>query len=303
MQTIQDLQPCRIITDQLQQDLLNRGKTPELPLLTMPQLNYKIWGIHKRKLLLIGARPSNGKSNFAINIAYDLALQNKKVMFLSLEMPKERIVERMFCLNANVNNIELLCGKYNDDIDIRTKYKKFQSLTTSWRLVIADCIGKDWQWMIENVFDCLDEQPDCVIIDHIQEIRGGQNQKTMMDEYISKMRECAIKYNFALILCSQINRVAADSDNKEPQLYHLKGSGYLEESADQVILLHWPYHYNKDSKLNQQEYSIHVAKNRDGLTGYIKMSYYAEFCKIRDFEEPIIRNNDIVTADQVNWNA
>lgn len=192
----------------------------------------------------------------------------------------------MFCLDAGVNNIDLLTGKYNDDKMIQDKFADFSQKSSAWKLYISDCIGRDWKWLDEQIFQKMNPPPDAVFIDHIQEVRGGQSSKDSIDEYISKMRECAIRNNFALIMCSQVNRISMnDKDgNKEPQLHHLKASGYLEEAADQVILLHWPYHYAKeDTTLDKEEYILNVAKNRDGMTGYIKMRYQPQYCRVRDW--------------------
>lgn len=283
---ISDLKLCADISKDLRLSLESRGYAPELPILSMPELNRKVWGLHKQKLLLIGARTSNGKSMFAINLAHDLAAQGKRVIFLSLEMPKERVLERMFCLNAEVNNIDLLTGKFKDDGIIQAKYKDFMDRCSRWKLYISDCIGRDWSWLDKNIFQNMTVPPDAVFIDHIQEIRGGQSHKDAIDEYISKMRECAIRNNFALILCSQVNRISmSEKDgNKEPQLHHLKATGFLEEAADQVILLHWPYHYAKDdTSIDKEEFILNVAKNRDGMTGYIKMRYQPQYCRVKDW--------------------
>jgi replicative DNA helicase len=265
----------------------------------MPELNRKIWGIHRQKLLLIGARTSNGKSAFVVNLAHDLAVQGKRVIFLSLEMPREKVLERMFCLDCDVDNIELLTGQYNKDQIIKDKYEAFMQRASRWRLYISDCIGRDWAWLEKNIFLNMTEKPDAVFIDHIQEIRGGQSQKTAIDEYISKMRECAIRNDFALVMCSQVNRISMSEKegNREPQLHHLKATGFLEEAADQVILLHWPYHYAKDdATIDREEYILNVAKNRDGMTGYIKMRYQPQYCRMRDWDHFVKP-----ATQQANW--
>lgn len=214
-------------------------------------------------------------------------------------MPREKVLERMFCRECEVNNIDLLTGKYNKDEVIREKYEMFMEKAKKWRLYISDCIGRDWEWMDKNIFQNMDPKPDAVFIDHIQEIRGGQSQKNAIDEYISKMRECAIRNNFSLVMCSQVNRISMSEKegNKEPQLHHLKATGFLEEAADQVILLHWPYHYAKDdASIDREEYILNVAKNRDGMTGYIKMRYQPEFCRIMDWDAQVH-----TTEQRPNW--
>jgi len=77
----------------------------------LPLLNKKLWGIHKQKLTVIAGRTSQGKSIAAINIAWDLATQGKKVYFISLEMSVHQILERIFCIEHNIDNFELLTGK------------------------------------------------------------------------------------------------------------------------------------------------------------------------------------------------
>jgi len=248
----------------------------------MKQLSYKLWGIHKQKMCLIAARTSNGKSVFAINIAYDLAKQGHKVMFLSLEMPNEKILERMLCLDQKIDNYELLKNGYNNSKEIREKFDRFNNSKIKNNLIISDCIGKDWSF-IEHIFTKLTTKPDVIILDHINEIRGSYSQKQAIDEYLSKIRESCIRNNFAAIICAQVNRVAPAEKDKEPSLHHLKGSGTLEEIADQVILLHWDWHYNNEK--NKNEILINIAKNRDGITGRMKMSFKPEYYLITDLEE------------------
>jgi len=137
---ITDLKPFPEVIDGLEVDLRHRGDSPDLALTTMPNLSRLLWGIHKQKLCVIGARTSNGKSTLAINIGYDLAMQGKIVMFLSLEMPVNRIVERVFCLDQSVDNIELLRNGYNRQKEIRDKYGLFKEKSLEKRLLLSDCI-------------------------------------------------------------------------------------------------------------------------------------------------------------------
>lgn len=117
----------------------------------------------------------------------------------------------------------------------------------------------------------------------------------------------AIRNNFAGIVCSQINRTMADEKNKEPQLHQLKGSGFLEEHADVVLLLSWPYKYLKhgegkvftDEQLHR--FIVYVAKNKDGQTGYQKLKFSPDFYLFEDWIEvpkPTKKNSQ----QEVNWN-
>ena len=294
-QSISDLVPLPLAIDSLEKELKDRGEYPDLPLKTMPDLNLKLWGIHKRKLCVIGARTSNGKSVMAINIAYDIATQGKNVLFLSLEMPIYKIIERLFCLDQEVNNIELLKNGYNKNEEIRRKFLDFRDKYDKAKMVISDCIGKDWNF-VDEALTKFKVKPDLIVLDHIQEIRGSGQQKSAIDEHISKMRESAIRNNFALVVCSQVNRIAqTDKEDKEPQLHHLKATGFLEEAADQCLLLHWPWHYDNEKVKN--EILINVAKNRDGMTGRIKMSFTPEYYRIRDFAKTEQKEKEV----NIDW--
>lgn len=300
---------ARHLTDELEDNLKKRGNAPELPIKSMPGLTSKIWGLHKGKLCVIGARTSNGKSDMAINMAYDLASNGKRVMFLSLEMPRSSVLERMFCLSQRIINTELVAGGYNKSTEIRQKFQVFCNTLQQVHLTISDCIGKDWKYLDEEVFTKLSVIPDAIFLDHLGEVRGGQAQKSMIDEYISKMRESAIRNNFALVICAQINRSTFSNkkntlpEDCEPQLHELKSSGYIEEAADQVILLHYPSKYSTSLDVDTEKYSVNIAKNRGGQTGFVAMKYFPHFCQIRDEAETIsfTKHREIINPEQVEW--
>jgi len=226
-----------------------------------------------------------GKSQMAVNICSDLCNQGKRVFYISHEMPKEKILERLFCLNEEVDNIELLKGGYLKNPMIREKFNNFKEKIKGWKLYISDCLGKDWDWMDAEVFPLFMDKPvDCVVIDHLQEIRGGKSQKESLDFYLEKLRTSAVRNNFALIACSQIGREAMSKDYKgSAQLFHLSGSSGIEQMADTVFILQWKYQINKEDCEDKNEFIIHVAKNRDGNTGFVKMFYTPEYCMIRDY--------------------
>lgn len=285
-----DLSSVKLSADLLpetEQLLRSRGDAPEMQLLSMPELNRKCWGIHRQKCLVIGARPSNLKTATALNVALTLAEQKLKVYFVSLEQPSTRLQERLFCMRHNVDNIELLKGGINRFPGIVTKWAEFSAASFHENLIISDMIGRDFK-DIDSVIQAMGGAPDVLIIDHLHEIGGQGEQKGFIDRYIEKARASCIKNNYALILCSQVNRMAASGDgvkdgSREPQLHQLKGSGNIEQCADIVWLLHWEYHYGyREEKKN--EFQVHVAKNRDGSTGYIKLRVIPEYYKLMDWD-------------------
>lgn len=209
--------------EQLATNIENRGKQPDLSIKSLPFLNERMWGINKKKLTVIGARPSNGKSAFAVQVCYDLAQQGKKVLFLSLEMENIECAERIASNALEINNRVLLQGegaKYANVIRNLGKNLSKQNF------IISDFIGRNWEEIntIIESWHIAKTVPDIIVLDYIQNIKGASNSsKESLDEYIRKFREMAIRYNFAGVLCSQINRVSQESKDKTPMLHQLKG--------------------------------------------------------------------------------
>lgn len=241
-------------------------------------MNNLAWGIHKKKLTIIGSRPGHCKSTFSLALAYNLAKNKKKVLFISLEMPPEDIMERLFAYEMLIDNRMLLRGHFPD---FQQEWKDFLAKISSMNLMISDLIGKTTA-EIQKLLDLLLIKPDLVVIDHLQEIKSGEkDKKKTIDEYLDFLRTMAIRHNFAIIVCSQINRLSQDDKSKEPQLHQLKHSGAIEEKADMVYLLHWPYKY---SSQDIHPFQINLAKNRNGPTGYIKLKYYPEIYTFTDYD-------------------
>ena len=273
------LRPVVYYLPKLKEVLELRGQNPEMPIRSLPDLNQKIWGIHRGKVTLIGARTSVGKSTFAIQIAYDLALSGKKVLFLSLEMTVEDILERLFCYEHRIDNQDLRRGRYSVHA---SKFDEFSEHMKRLKFQFSDCIGKSWE-EIDKLLEGLNPKPDAVFIDHINAIRTGLNAKVVIDDYVTNVVVMAKHHNVAVVMCCQINRDNQKDDDKTPQLHELKGSGNLEESADIVMLLHWPYRYIKEGqKGDRNKYMVILAKNRNGPTGYVEVYFEPEYYRFSD---------------------
>ena len=267
------------LTGALGDELNSRGASPEISIPSMPQLNSKLWGIRRGKLTIIGARTSHGKSSFAMQIAKDVALQGFNVLFLSLEMSNNDMAERLFCNMQEVDNEELQKGGFSAH---REKYLAWCKEIAGMRLVFSDCLGKTWH-EIDSLIVSMPVKPDMVILDYIQAIKGlGTMERGVMDEYIKKFREMAVIHNYAGIICSQVNRGSESGKEHRPQLHQLKNTGFLEEHADVVILLHWPYKSDPDANKDEKKFVLELAKNRNGRTGYFFLFYYPMFYKFKD---------------------
>lgn len=243
----------------------------------------KLWGLKKGDLIVVGARPSNGKSALTAQIAYDLAHQGNTVLIISLEMSVEAILERLFCLVSDVPSSVIERGGFATDRALQAKFDTFKAKIDKLDLIITCGIGATYPELIEMVETI---KPDMVVLDYIQAIKntGGQTLE-IINEYLRQFTELVRTYKIIGILCSQINRGGAMTRGQEPTLSQLKSSGSLEEFADLVILCHYPSHYDHEADPN--EYKLLIEKNRNGRTGVHYLSFFAEKMRFKEPEKVI----------------
>jgi len=279
--------------------LASRKTKPEMSLSKLTVLNDMLVGLQRKKLYVIAARPSHGKSAMALSIAYDLALQGHEILFLSLEMDSESIVERLFCMEYGINNKDLLRGKFGE---LAGKWQEFTNTLSNLNFVLSDMLGKNCH-EIERFVTNLTKKPKIVFIDHLNEISSGnqRNKNEVIDAYLENLRVMALRENFSVAICTQVHRL--DQNAKEetrPTLQDLKGSGGIEEKADVVMLLYWPWHGKRNrEKIDKNKFEIHVAKNRGGETGYMTVNYIPHCYRFENREESqddVEKLNEIVGA-------
>jgi len=144
-------------------------------------------------------------------------------------------------------------------------------------LIVCEELGRSWE-DIDNIFKSLEgDYPDIIILDYIQCIKTAGKKMDAIEDYIKKFRKLAIEQNFCLFICSQINRQNIIGNN-EPTMEGLKNTGFLEEHADKVILLHYPC--KRSPSIDIDKFKIIVAKNKNGMTGYFDCSIEPSIYKI-----------------------
>ncbi len=276
MQDYTEIKPIGEVFATAWQEIQQRQGKPEIEIPFLPALSDKIWGLQRKKMLVIGARTSQGKSSFALQLAYHSAKQGFKTYLFSLEMGAEDLVERLFCQLGIIPNFNLLHKPH----EYETQAKQFKELLQDLPLVVTYKIGST----IKELYDVLEDlpAPAVVIVDYLQAIKHLETDRlSMVNDYILKFRELAVKKNFAGVMLSQVNRGAMDAGDKRPQLWLLKSSGTIEEHADTVLLLHWNYFYSGDTK-EYDNFEVIIAKNRNGITGTIKAKFEPQYYLISE---------------------
>lgn len=265
----------------VKKDFLNRQSKPELPS-GLIELDKIVWGLHRKELLTIGARPSEGKSSLAVQLALNLNDVHCNCLFISLEMSKEQIVERMFCNLTGTDNLKLREGK----ADFEAHFPVFEKMASEMPLLVVDNCGYDFD-DVEKLIIEMEPRPDIVFLDYIQLVSQGKHSSKSMsvEEYFRKLKELSTTYNFAMVVLSQIKRMDEKRQNKRPSMDELKWSGALEEHSDTVVLLYWPSH-NEIDYYDKKEFEVHVAKQRHGSTGLVRVNFIPWYYKFENREEP-----------------
>jgi replicative DNA helicase len=239
-------------------------------------------GLNKSDLILVAARPSMGKSAFALNIATHVAKQGKKVVFFALEMSNEQLVERILSGEALVRSDKMRTGEIETGewVKLAQAAQKLSSLP----LFFDDTAGitvpeiKAKLRRVDNL--------GLVILDYLQLLSTtsrSENRVQVVSEMTRALKIMAREFNIPVILCSQLSRGPESRADKRPMLSDLRESGAIEQDADIVMFLYRDAYYNRESE-EQNIAEVIVAKNRHGETGIVKTAWDGEHGRFSDLE-------------------
>ena len=282
---------ARSVMSDLVEDIKARKGYPEYPT-GISSLDELTWGIHKKEVQVYAARTSQGKTTMVLQIAMFLASLNRNVLFVSLEMTNNQVMERALCSHCGISGWDLRRGLIPSNFD--EKVLQFKQVVENMDLFLVDNMGTTFEH-IQSIFTSMgmaQRKPDVIFIDYINLISPGNDQddRTAIKSYIRELKEFAKMYNIAIVLVAQINREAVKAKDDTPQLHNLKETGALEEVADTVCLLHW-----KRNDLDPQasgEYRVIVAKARHGPVGIVQLRFNAEQYRFEDVPVGVESNNN-----------
>ena len=293
--SLKTIVPIQISTDKLHNYLETLENGAEIQLEYLPVFNKLICGLERKKMIVVGSRPSEGKSMFCLQMGYELS-KTFKVLYISLEMTVEEAMFRLMCYEQEISNTTFYHGNENWKEDLKSFTEKVKR--ENRRLIISEEYGRSWDEINNVMVSLSNNKPDLIILDYVQCISTKGKKMEAIEDYIKKFRSLAIDNNFCFVVCSQINRQNI-SDNKEPTMEGLKNTGSLEEHGDKVILLYYPC--KRSPELPSDEFKIIVPKNKNGMTGYVKCKIKPEIYKI--YEEVKESQYDVAGLNQQlkNW--
>ncbi len=227
-------------------------------------LDSMICGLHKQELTIIGARPGVGKTTLALQIAEKIARNDKNVLFVSLEMSDNQLIQKMIARTGNVKSYRMRMGTIEDE---------------DWTK-ISNAIGKlsDLKFNTNSKIRTIQKlelearklknrgKLDLLIIDYIQLLKSKDKFNSREQEVADisrRLKLMSLELDIPVVALCQLNRNAS---NNEPGLSDLRESGSLEQDADNVIFLHQENNENNIVTLK-------VAKQRAGETGKIAVMF------------------------------
>ncbi|WP_085522453.1 replicative DNA helicase [Tuberibacillus sp. Marseille-P3662] len=247
------------------------------------ELDHMTAGFQKSDLIIVAARPSVGKTAFALNIAQNVATKNdENVAIFSLEMGAQQLVMRMLCAEGNIDAQRLRTGKLEED-DWQKLAMAMGSLSNAG-IYIDDTPGirvNDIRAKCRRLQQ--EKGVGMILIDYMQLIRGNssgqsENRQQEVSEISRTLKAIAREFNVPVIALSQLSRGVESRQDKRPMMSDLRESGSIEQDADIVSFLYRDDYYDQESE-KQNIIEIIIGKQRNGPVGNVELAFVKEYNK------------------------
>ena len=252
-------------------------------------------GLQNSDFIILAARPSMGKTAFALNLVQNIALRAHKKMgrkdpctvaFFSLEMSKEQLVSRMLCSEGQIDSQRLRVGELTEDD--WSRFWETCNVLSGAKIFIDDTAGITAMEMRSRARRLKAEHGlDLIVVDYLQLMQGSGKHNSMGDrqqevsEISRSLKALARELNVPIIALSQLSRGVEARQVKRPMLSDLRESGSLEQDADIVAFLYREDYYNPETENKHTE--LIIAKHRNGPVDKIDLFFQKEFPKFVNF--------------------
>ena len=237
-------------------------------------------GLQKSDLIILAARPAMGKTTLVTNLAYNVAtIEKKPVLFFSLEMSKEQLVDRMLADASGVDSWNIRTGNLSDN-DF-AKLSEAMGEMAEAPIYIDDTPGLSVLEMRTKARRLAHEnQLGLIIVDYLQLMQANGNHNGNRVQEVSEisrgLKLIARELDVPLIALSQLSRSVESRTPPIPQLADLRESGSIEQDADIVSFIYRPGYYEPDDPEKQNITDLIIAKHRNGPVGKIQLYFHPE---------------------------
>lgn len=274
------------VYDNIEQLHQNQGDVTGIPT-GYQELDRITSGFQKNDLIIIAARPSVGKTAFALNVAQNVAVKtDNNVAIFSLEMGADQLVQRMLCAEGNIDSQRLRSGQLQPD-DWGKLTMAMGSLSNAG-IFIDDSPGIRVSEIRSKCRRLKQEHGlGMIMIDYLQLIQGSGNSKENRQQEVSEisrsLKALARELEVPLIALSQLSRGVESRQDKRPMMSDLRESGSIEQDADIVGFLYRDDYYDSESE-KQNIIEIIISKQRNGPTGTVDLAFVKEYNKFVDLD-------------------
>src|SRR6201997_2639064 len=259
--------------------LLQRGQRITGLATHYTELDEMTSGFQKSDLVILAARPSMGKTSFAMNIAENAAIDDGKVVgIFSLEMSSEALLQRLLCSRAIVDAHKMRTGSLWGD-DMKKIVRAMEELATA-QIFIDDTPGISLTEMRAKARRLKQAQGrlDLLVVDYLQLMSGGgkrfENRTQEVSAISRGLKALAKELNVPVIALSQLSRAPESrGGDHRPQLADLRESGSIEQDADLVMFIFREEVYKQDDPDLQGRAEINIAKQRNGPIGRVNLAF------------------------------
>ena len=237
-------------------------------------------GFQRSDLIILAARPAMGKTTLVTNLAYNVAtIEKQAVLFFSLEMSKEQLVDRMLADASGVDSWNIRTGNLSDD-DFQ-KLSEAMGEMAEAPIFIDDKPGLSVLELRTKARRIAHERPlGLIVVDYLQLMQGSGrhdgNRVQEVSEISRGLKLVARELNVPLIALSQLSRTVESRTPPIPQLSDLRESGSIEQDADIVSFIYRPGYYEPDNPEVAHITELYIAEHRNGPTGKIGLYFHPE---------------------------
>ena len=241
-------------------------------------------GLQPGELLIIAARPSMGKTTFALNLTERVANLGAGIAFFSLEMSNQQVIQNMLCCRSQIDGAAMRKGRITDQ-----QYKRLQEEAAKLYetpIYVDDTPGISITQLRAKCRRLKQKHGiSMVVVDYLQLMSGGGRFESRQQEIsaISRgLKSIARELSVPVIALSQLNRDVENRDDHRPRMSDLRESGAIEQDADVIILLHRDDYY-KPTEQNAGLAQIIIAKQRNGPTGEVVLRFFREYMRFENY--------------------
>ena len=256
-------------------------------------------GLHPAELVIVAARPSMGKTALAANIAEFVATEEKQpTLFVSLEMSRLELVQRMMCSRGEINGEKFRSGYLSGD-----DHKKLIEVSATLGkspLFIDDSPSRTITEIGATARRLKRQQTNLglIVVDYLQLIQPDNSSDPRQEQVAKMARRLKIlsrELDVPIICLAQLNRQTEMMKDNRPKLSHLRESGAIEQDADVVLMVHREEYYLSAAEREQMksgnnpnnclgEADIIIAKQRNGPTGELKLHWFQQYTRFKNAE-------------------